>query len=477
MSVKVNRMCRIILAALLLFLPAAAVPGYSLAGPSSVGIIVDGVWKLDPANYTYRTLQNVKELNLSGMGIHALEGIENLPGLTVLDISYNDFDSLDLSACTRLTELNCSNNRISWLDLKPFGRLKTLKCAENPLGVLDLSNVKNLQVLDCRNCGLTGLDISANGMLTELYCSGNELLGLGVSHLKRLKVLDAAGVGITELDVSRNEKLVTLDCSDNPGLKELDLKSNRLIKELYTHGTGITSLDLSKLKALATAFASRVGYGYEQSEELRYWKLPDGELTANPGAAIQIGTGITIAPAGEEQLNRNAMAGYLQYKPGDFTRRLVSSTYDEMCHYFRMTVGPNGNVFRKTDDSWFYENGHTVVEKAGISVQSRYRESVKVLFAIRAFTVFNEDGSFRYRCTVRYMDIEDAQEYARRLSKEHEETQDEEDFLGYTGQVDVFVCGNALIIMEGIPSAAQEQMPTMESCIADSPDRSLYLIR
>ena len=170
------------------------------------------------------------------------------------------------------------------------------------------------------------------------------------------------------------------------------------------------------------------------------------------------------------------MPGYLQYKPGEFTNRLLSSSYDEMCHYFRMTVGPEGSVFRKTDESWFYENGHTVVEKAGISVQSRYKESIKVLFAIRAFTVFNDDGSFRFRCTVEYMDKEKAVEYAKRLNKDHEEAPDREDLRGYTGQVDAFVCGNALIIMEGIPSAAQEKMPTMESCIAGSPDAFLYLI-
>ena len=478
MSVKLNRVCRIFFAALILFLSVAAAPGRSMAEPepARIGIIEDGVWKLDPANYTYKALRNVKELNLSGKGIHALEGIEHLSGLSVLDISYNDFDSLDPGTLNRLTELNCSNNHIASLDLKTFGRLKTLKCADNPLGELNLSTLKNLRVLDCRNCGLTGLDISANRMLMALYCSGNELPELDVGYLKRLKTLDVAGIGITELNVGRNENLVTLDCSDNPDLKELDLKSNRLIKELYTHGTGITSLDLSRLGALAAEFTSRDGYGYEQSEECRSWRLSDGALTANPGAAIQIGTEITIAPVGEDQQDRDAMTGYLQYKPGEFTSRLVSSTYDEMCDYFLMTVGPKGSVFHKTDESWIYENAHTVVEKAGISVQSRYRESIKIPFAVRVFTVFNEDGSFRYRCTVKFMATEKAEEFVTRLNKEHEEMPDEEDFLGYRGQVNTFVCGNALVIMEGIPSAAQEQMPTMESCIAVSPDRSLYLI-
>ena len=477
MSVKLKRVCRIFLAAMLLFLSVAAVPGWTApAYADSVGSIVDGVWKLDPSNYTYKALQNIKELNLSGKGIRALEGLENLPKLYSLDISYNEIESLDLSTCTKLTDLNCAGNRLTSLDLSRSGRLKNLNCADNALGELDLAAVKNLQVLDCRNCGLKSLDISGIRTLTEVYCSGNEIGAIDVSPLKRLKVLVAEGTGISELDVGKNEKLVTLDCSANPGLKELNLKTNRLIKELYTDRTGITDLDLSTLGVLATAFASRVGYGYEATEETRYWKLPDGELTANPGASIRIGKEITILPAGDGIQNRSARPGYLKYKPGEFTNRLLSSTYDEMCHYFRITVGPNGSVFRKTDESWFYENGHTVVPKAGISVQSRYKETIKVLSAIRAFTVYNEDGSFRFRCTIQYMEAEDAIEIAKRLNKDHEEAPDGEDLRGYTGQVDAFVCGNALIIMEGIPSAAQEKMPTLESCIAGSPDAFLYLI-
>ena len=75
MPVRANRACLIILAALILFLAAAAVPGRTAAESEvSIGRIVDGVWKLDPINYTYRTLQNTKELNLSGKGIRAIEG-------------------------------------------------------------------------------------------------------------------------------------------------------------------------------------------------------------------------------------------------------------------------------------------------------------------------------------------------------------------------------------------------------------------
>jgi len=337
--------------------------------------------------------------------------------------------------------------------------------------------LKNLQVLDCRNCSLKALNLDENRSLTEIYCSGNELSAIDVTHLKKLKALAVRGVGLTSLDVSRNEQLITLDCSGNPGLKELNLKANSRLKELFTAGTGIMNLDLSKQRTLESLFGSRNGYGYELGEDARIWKLEEGWLTTNPDAAIQIGSTITIRPAREDPQGQVALPGYTKYKPGEFTNRILSSSYDEMCHYFRMTVGPNRSVFSKVDEKWIYENAHTVVEAAGLAVQARQFSTIKLKSATRAFTVFDADGNFKFRCTVDYMDGEDAIEYARRLNKDHEEAPDEADLLGYTGQVNAYSCGNALIIMEGIPSTAQERTPTLESYIMSDPENPLYLIR
>ena len=477
MSVKVNRACRILLAALMLILSVTAVPGRTAADRwVPVGRIEDGVWKLDPSNYTYRALRNTKELNLSGKGIRAIEGIEYLTGLTSLNLSYNELESLDLSTCTKLTELNCAGNRLTSLDLKPCSRVKILDCSKNALGELNLNPVRNLQVLDCRNCGLKSLDLKANSSLTELYCSGNDLSGIDVGNLKKLKTLDVSGTGISALDVSRNSMLTTIDCSFNPGLTELNLNANPRIKELFTNGTGITDLDLSKQGTLAGMFTTRTGYGHELTDDARVWKLEDGIISANPDTSIRIGSAIVIRPVGDDLKGRVALPGYLQYKPGEFANRVLTSSYDEMCHYFRMTVGPEGSVYRKVDEAWIYENAHTVVESAGLAVQARQYSTDKVKSATRAYTVFDADGSFRFRCTVEYMANEDAAEYAKRLNKDHAEDPDGEDILGYTGQVNAYVCGNALIIMEGIPSVAQERTPTLESYIMSDPENPLYLI-
>lgn len=474
---KANRAGRIFLAALILFLSFAAAPVRSTAEPSaSIGIIRDGVWRLEPANYTYRVLQNTKELNLSGKGIRAIEGIEHLGGLVRLDLSYNELESLDLSTCRKLSELNCSHNRLSSLDLSNNSRLKVLDCSDNPLGELSVARTKSLQTLDCRNCGLKVLDTSANRTLTELYCSGNELSAIETGNLRRLKKLDVARNAISTLDVSKNEGLTGLDCSGNPDLKSLNLSANRRIRELHTDGTAIDSLDLTAQRGLAEAFTNRNGYRYEVTEHSRTWKPEDGLLTANPEATIRISSEIVLLPDDGEYRSRVVLPGYRQYKPGEFSERILTSSYEDMCHYFGMTVGPSGSVFRKANEEWFYENAHTVVEKAGLAVQAWWEESVKQKAGARAFTVFDRDGNFKFRCIIDYMANEEAVEYVRRLNKDHEKP-DAEDLWGHTGQVEYFVCGNAVVTMEGIPSAAYEKTPTLESYLLSAPATGLYLIR
>ena len=473
---KVSRACRIFLAGLILFLCFAAVPGRTAAEPTApVGMIKDGVWHLDPANYTYRALQNIKELNLSGKGIRSVEGIEHLGGLVSLDLSYNELEELDLSTCRKLSELNCSHNRLNSLDLSHCSRLKVLDCSDNPLGELNVSVTKNLQTLDCRNCELKTLDTGANRTLTELYCSGNELRDIYTGNLKRLKTLDVADTGVSALDVSSNDALTALDCSGNPELRELNLKTNRRLRELHTDGTAIDSLDLSAQRGLAEAFCSRNGYRYELTDEGQKWILDNGLLTTVPEATVKVGTEIMLTPAEDDLRNRIALPGYLAYKPGEFTQHLLSSTYGEMCQYF---AEQTGGVFRKASEEWYYENAHTVVEKAGIAVQAWREENDKVKEAARAFTVFDENGNFKYRCTVVYMDTEQAEEFAKRLNGDHGDggKSETEDLWGYTGQVQYYACGNALVTMEGIPSLACEQTPTLESYIMRGPATQLYLL-
>ncbi len=97
---------------------------------------------------------DVQEIDVSGMEIGNLKGIEHFTELRELDCSGNDLVAVGLIRLTKLEKLNCSNNRITRLNL---------------------SNCKHLEYLDCSNNRLTRLDTGSNQNLQYLYCSGNDI--------------------------------------------------------------------------------------------------------------------------------------------------------------------------------------------------------------------------------------------------------------------------------------------------------------
>ena len=109
-------------------------------------------------------------------------------------------------------------------------------------------------------------------------------------------------------------------------------------------------------------------------------------------------------------------------------------------------------------------------------MQARQYNTDKAKSSARAFTVYDENGNFKFRCTIEYIVSEDAIEFAKRLNQDHTEASDDVDLWGYYGKVQFYACGNAVVIMEGIPSAANDRTPTLESYIASNPETPLYLI-
>ena len=137
----------------------------------------------DAENITSADMEKIAaitELDVSGTygnrgTLTSLQGIEYFESLTKLERSYNQLESLDVSANTALTELYCLYNQLTSLDVSANTALTELYCLYNQL---------------------TSLDVSANTALTELYCLSNQL---------------------TSLDVSANTALTFLECEDNPG--------------------------------------------------------------------------------------------------------------------------------------------------------------------------------------------------------------------------------------------------------------------
>ena len=82
---------------------------------------------------------SVTHLDLSGLNLTNLAGLELFPNLQSLDCSNNQLTSLDLSGNPALEHVNCAFNRLTTLDLSQNQKLISLNCEMNLLTSLNLS--------------------------------------------------------------------------------------------------------------------------------------------------------------------------------------------------------------------------------------------------------------------------------------------------------------------------------------------------
>lgn len=150
-------------------------------------------------------------LDVRGLGIVNLKGIEYFTGITELDCSHNNLQLLDLSMLnglkkldvsynnlveitfakdTVLERIDCSNNSLAMLNLAGFTTVRELDCSNNRIGILNLAGLYNLTTLDCSDNALNTLSVDGLLALEQLYCDGNGIVSLNVSSLKNLKVLE-----------------------------------------------------------------------------------------------------------------------------------------------------------------------------------------------------------------------------------------------------------------------------------------------
>ena len=107
----------------------------------------------------------------------------------------------------------------------------------------------SLKKLSCKNCALSKLDLRQNKVLREVYCYSNKLTELDISTCKTLEILWCNENKLGTLNVSRNPILKELVCSGN-GLTALDLSNNPRLERLSCWRNNLTALNVSKNTAL-----------------------------------------------------------------------------------------------------------------------------------------------------------------------------------------------------------------------------------
>ena len=124
-------------------------------------------------------------LNVNGLGISDLTGIE---------------------AFTAITALSCSNNQLTTLNVSSNTALQNLFCLNNQLTSLDVSNNMALTDLRCVLNQLTSLDISGNPAITTLFCQDNQL--------ETLNVKNGNNTSLTTFNATGNPQLLCIQVDD-----------------------------------------------------------------------------------------------------------------------------------------------------------------------------------------------------------------------------------------------------------------------
>ncbi|MBR0035464.1 MAG: hypothetical protein IJP54_07285, partial [Synergistaceae bacterium] len=145
----------------------------------------------------------VTGIDVTGLGIKSLKGIEYFTALKELICSGNQLTELDVSSNTLLTGLACDNNQIVSLDLSSNVSLDKLYCSDNQLASLTFGDTPtDLQEIICSGNQLTELDVSSNTKLSGLDCSNNQLTSLTLGDNSVLEYLDCTNNSLTKIDLS-----------------------------------------------------------------------------------------------------------------------------------------------------------------------------------------------------------------------------------------------------------------------------------
>ncbi len=209
-------------------------------------------------------INGILDLDVDGLGITDLTGIEDFSALETLSCQSNNLANLDVTQNTRLSQLFCGNNQLTNLDVTQNTALQilwcdsnqitninvtlnpnliSLRCENNVISSLNVTLNPNLNVLVCENNLLTSLNVTQNSTLSRFQCGNNFLSNLNLSNNLSLTFFSCENNELTDLDVSVNNQLINLNCAFNE-LTELDLSNNSGLTQLNCSNNNLCRLNI-----------------------------------------------------------------------------------------------------------------------------------------------------------------------------------------------------------------------------------------
>ena len=188
-------------------------------------------------------LTNLEYLACDTASVTSLD-VSFCPNLKSLRFSSNWANNLNINGLTLLDTLICTNNQFIQLNISTLSNLKYLDCSSNTLSSLDVDNLTNLHFLLCSDNDLTSLSYVGTNNLEKLDCWLNQLSNLDLSNVPNLLYLNCGDNLLTSLDASLCPNLILLGCGGNP-ITTLNISTCTQLTELYCHYNQLSTLDVS----------------------------------------------------------------------------------------------------------------------------------------------------------------------------------------------------------------------------------------
>lgn len=152
-------------------------------------------------------------------------GIDQLTGLTLLDLYKNPFTTIDVS-----NNLN----------------LRYLRLSESLLETLDISSNTQLQALMMIQGVLTELTLPASGALEEIQLEDNQLSELNIGAYANLRYLNAGHNMVSDIDLTLSPSIVYVTLNDNQ-IETIDISTNTEIIDLKLDNNLLTTINLDSI--------------------------------------------------------------------------------------------------------------------------------------------------------------------------------------------------------------------------------------
>ena len=194
-----------------------------------------------------------EELDVSGLNITNMKGIEYFTQLTDLNCSFNNINFLDLSSLGNLKNLDCSNNLISNLVLRSDDQYEELYLSYNNINTIEfLQNYVSLLILDIDATNITSINVSNNVNLEEFWCGANNFnfgYNLDILNLSNLKVFACYELGnrINFPDFTNNLMLEKIICF-NSFLSNLDVSFLNNLEVLWCYGNELSCISVNQIQ-------------------------------------------------------------------------------------------------------------------------------------------------------------------------------------------------------------------------------------